>query len=227
MRLLLDHREDLVGERTRHQRRLRWHLHEIDPDLQPPPRELSAPKHLDALARKLTKLQPTPEITISRELVRRIRELTRRIKELRTELSLLVRRRCPALLGLPGCGPLMAARLLAEVEDIHRFPNERHLAAYTGTAPLDASSGRQQRHRLNRTGNRRLNRALHIIAITQIRIHQPARDYHARRLSEGKTSREALRALKRYIARRIFHILTTSTLDPATIPAAGPPTRCH
>jgi transposase len=93
---------------------------------------------------------------------------------------------------------------------------------------LPASSGKQQRHRLNRTGNRRLNRALYIIAITQARIHPPARDYIARRVSEGKTAREALRALKRFIARRLYRILTTELLDlTAPRPITGTaPLRC-
>jgi transposase len=122
----------------------------------------------------------------------------------------------------------MAARILAEVEDIERFKNERHLASYCGARPLPASSGKQQRHRLNRTGNRRLNRALYIIAITQARIHPPARDYIARRVSEGKTAREALRALKRFIARRLYRILTTELLDlTAPRPITGTaPLRC-
>ena len=86
-----------------------------------------------------------------------------------------------------------AARILAEVGDPQRFTSEAKLASYAGVAPLDASSGRQQRHRLNRAGNRRLNRALYTGALTQIRIHPPAREYFARRLTEGKTRREARR----------------------------------
>jgi transposase len=225
IKLLVDHREDLVQESTRHQRRLRWHLHAIDPELQPPLRCLALAGNLDALARKLARRPQDAQVVICRELIRRIRELTRRIKELKSQLHHLVRRRCPALLELPGCGPLMAARILAEVEDINRFANERHLASYAGARPLLASSGKQQRHRLNRTGNRRLNRALYIIALTQARIHQPARDYIARRVSEGKSTREAMRALKRYIARRIYHILTTGLLEiapPQPITGAAP-----
>jgi transposase len=228
IKLLVDHRDDLVEERTRHQCRLRWHLHEIDPDLKPPLRTLSLPVHLDALARKLARRPQDAQARICRELIRRIRELTKRITEIKNQLQRLVRRRCPALLELPGCGVLMAARILAEVEDIERFKNERHLASYCGARPLPASSGKQQRHRLNRTGNRRLNRALYIIAITQARIHPPARDYIARRVSEGKTAREALRALKRFIARRLYRILTTELLDlTAPRPITGTaPLRC-
>lgn len=87
---------------------------------------------------------------------------------------------------------------------------------------MDASSGRQQRHRLNRTGNRRLNRALHIIAITQARIHTPAREYIARRIAAGKTTREALRALKRHLARVIYRILIAHSRRPDTITGTTP-----
>jgi transposase len=210
IKLLADHRDDLVAESTRHQRRLRWHLHELDPELQPPLRLLAAPKNLDRLARRLGALEQTTQVAICRELVRRIRELARRCAALERELGRLVRRECLALIELPGCGVLTAARILAEVADVERFKDERHLAAYAGVAPLDASSGRQQRHRLNRTGNRRLNRALHVIAITQVRVFAPARAYRARRLTEGKTKREALRALNRHVARRIYRILAVA-----------------
>jgi len=228
IKLLVDHRDDLLDECTRYQRRLRWHLHEIDPELQPPLRCLALPANLDALARKLARRAQDAQVRICRELIRRIRELSRRVKQLKSQLARLVKQRCPALLELPGCGVLMAARILAEVDDISRFRNERHLASYAGARPLLASSGKQQRHRLNRAGNRRLNRALYIIAITQARIHQPARDYLARRVGEGKSSREALRALKRYIARSIYRILTTGLLEvPRGRPVPGAaPARC-
>ncbi len=226
IRLAIDHRDDLIGECTRHQRRLRWYLHEIDPELRPAPATLKITANLNQLERKLAKLEPSRVIQISRELIHRIKELVRRGKELRLELSRLVRRRCPALLSIPGCGVLMAARILAEVNDVHRFPSERHLATYCGAAPLDASSGRQQRHRLNRTGNRRLNMALHMIAITQIRTHQPARDYIQRRRAEGKTTREALRTLKRHLVRRIYNTLLAGLIDLNTIPAGPAPASC-
>jgi transposase len=92
------------------------------------------------------------------------------------------------LLAIPGCGPLCAATLIAEIDGISRFRSDAQLAAYAGVAPLDASSGRQQRHRLNRTGNRRLNRALHIIAVTQVRVHPPAIAYYARRKPTARTT---------------------------------------
>lgn len=226
IKLLLDHRDDLLGECCRHQRRLRWYLHEIDPELQPPRAELATPKHLAALTRQLAELPDSPVVMISRELLIIITKLTQRTNVLRLQIGRLVRRRCPALLAVEGCGVLMAARILAEVDDITRFPSERHLAAYAGTSPLEASSGKHSRHRLNRTGNRKLNMALHVIAVTQIRMYQPARDYIARRRTDGKSTREALRALKRFLIRRIYHVLLDGLIDPATIPAGSAPGAC-
>ena len=211
IRLLADHRDDLVDESTRYQRRLRLHLHEIDPELAPAARNIASRPTLDRLNRQLAKREQSAQVVICRELLRRIRELTKRTRELQAQLATLVKAACPQLLGLEGCGTVMAARIIAEVEAPQRFANERRFASYTGTSPLDASSGRQQRHRLNRTGNRRLNRALHIIAVTQMRTHAPARAYVARRRAEGKTNREAMRALKRHIARRLYRLLTASS----------------
>jgi len=216
LRLLSDHREDLLQEGTRYQRRLRWHLHEIDPDLAPPARGAAKTSNLDRLARQLARREQTAQVRICRELIRRIRELAKRVGQLDRELATLVRDQGSGLLEIPGCGTITAARILAEVGDPDRFATAARLASYAGVAPLDASSGRQQRHRLNRTGNRRLNRALYTIALTQIRIHPPAREYFARRLTEGKTRREALRALKRQLIRSIYRILT-GTRAPADL----------
>jgi transposase len=206
--LLLDHREDLVAERTRIQQRLRWLLHDLDPDIEIPERALDRDKWLSRLGGRLARREQTVQVRILRELVRRCRDLTRSANKLERELRGLVRGHAPQLLALPGCGVLTAAKLIAEVAGIDRFGSDAKLAMLSGVAPLDASSGKQQRHRLNRKGNRQLNLALHRIAITQARTHQPARDYLARRQAEGKTWKEALRALKRHLARRVFRLLT-------------------
>jgi transposase len=196
-----------VTDCTGHQRRLRWHPHELDPDFKIPAQGLTNPANLDKIARWLQRLPQTTQIRICRELVRRIRELNRRAVEIKRDLAKLVKANAPQLLEIVGCGTLCAAAILGEVAGINRFGTEAQLAAYAGVAPLDASSGKQQRHRLNRTGNRQLNRTLHVIAVTQIRMHPPAMAYYQRRQSEGKTNREALRALKRYIARTVFNTL--------------------
>lgn len=202
--LLLDHREDLVAERTRIQQRLRWLLHDIDPSLEVPERSLGQARTLVRLARRLRGMEQTTQVRISRELVRRSSGLSRSANELERELRVRVAREAPQLLSLPGCGALTAAKLIAEVAGAGRFASDAKLAMLAGVAPLDASSGKQRRHRLNRTGNRQLNLALHRIAITQARVHAPARDYLARRVAEGKTRSEALRALKRHLARRLL-----------------------
>jgi transposase len=113
----------------------------------------------------------------------------------------------PALLELPGCAALTAAKLLAEIGPIDRFQSDAQLARHSGVAPLEASSGRTQRHRLDRGGNRQLNTALYRIAITQARCYAPARDYLERKRAEGKSRREAIRCLKRQLARVIFNTL--------------------
>ena len=116
-------------------------------------------------------------------------------------------RLAPRLLELPGCGPFSAAKLLCEIGPIDRFRSDAQLARHAGVAPLDASSGKHQRHRLDRGGNRQLNCALHRIAVTQGRVHPPAKAYLERKQAEGKSRREALRCLKRQLARTVYTTL--------------------
>ena len=226
VRLLLDHREDLVAERTRIQQRLRWHLHELDSELEIPAGALDRQLWLKRIAGRLARREQTVQVRICRELVRRIVELTRRERELERELGLLVAAQAPALLELPGCGVLTAAKLVGEIAGSDRFTDDARLAMHAGAAPLPASSGKRQRHRLNRSGNRQLNCALHRIAVTQGRSHPPARAYLARKEAEGKTRKEALRCLKRHLARVIYRTLkpleqdtTSSTKRPDPVPA--------
>jgi transposase len=221
IRLLLDHREDLVAERTRIQQRLRWHLHEFDPELEMPAGCLDRSCWLDRLARRLARREQTVQVRISRELVTRCRELTRRDRELERELARLVTVEAPALLELPGCGVLTAAKLIGELAGSERFGSDARLAMHAGAAPLLAASGKHQRHRLNRSGNRQLNCALHRIAVTQGRVHPPARAYLARKEAEGKSRKEALRCLKRHLARAVYRALAipnTAATPPRTTP---------
>lgn len=106
-----------------------------------------------------------------------------------------------------GCGVITASQILAEIAGTDGFATHPKMAAWAGTAPLDASSGRQQHHRLNPGGNRQANRAIHTIVITQLHHHGPAHTYITRRISEGKTKKEAIRAAKRHLTRRIWKIL--------------------
>src|SRR5205823_10108272 len=118
----------------------------------------------------------------------------------------------PELLAVPGCGALTAAKMLGEVGGVGRFATEAKLALHAGVAPLEVSSGERRRHRLNRSGNRQLNTALHRIAVTQKRIHPPAQAFLERKRTEGQGSREALRCLKRHLARTVYKTLLRAEL---------------
>jgi transposase len=152
------------------------------------------------------------QVRIARELVGRCRSLTRTILELDRELEHAARATAPALLDLPGCGALSAAKLLGEIGPIARFQTDAQLARHAGVAPLEASSGKHRRHRLDRGGNRQLNCALHRIAVTQARVHPPARAYLDRKQADGKSRREALRCLKRQLARIVYTTLKNEPL---------------
>ncbi|HUK97230.1 MAG TPA: IS110 family transposase [Gaiellaceae bacterium] len=210
IKLLVDHREDLVAQRSRNQQRLRWHLHQLDATYEVPLRMLSRASHLERVARWLGRREQELQVRIARELVSTIRQLNRAISELDQELEVRTNQVAPALLELPGCATVTAAKLLAEIGPVDRFRSDAQLARHSGVAPLEASSGRTQRHRLDRGGNRQLNAALYRIAITQARYHAPARDYLDRKRSEGKSRREAIRCLKRLLIRIIFNTLKAS-----------------
>jgi transposase len=213
IKLLLDHREDLVGERSRIQQRLRWLLHDRWPELELPPGCLDRLVWLDRLAGRLARCMQNADVRVMRAQVRRIKELTREASALERELRVLVKGQQPKLLELPGVGALTAAKLIAEVAGIERFRSEAKLARLAGVAPIPASSGERIRVRLDRAGNRQLNAAFHRIAVTQLRAHPPAREYVDRRLSEGKTKREALRCLKRHLVRSVFNTMKTTTSE--------------
>ena len=210
IKLLVDHRDDLVDERRRTQQRLRWHLHELDPTLIVPLRRLDRATHLERVSRWLARREQNVQVQIARELVSRCRSLTRAIEQLDQELEQRAVAVAPALLELPGCGVVTAAKLLAEIGPISRFKSDAQLARHSGVAPLEASSGKSQRHRLDRGGNRQLNAALYRIAITQSRYHPAARAYLERKQAEGKSRREAIRCLKRLLARTVFNAMKAS-----------------
>jgi len=207
LKLLLDHREDLVRERTAQIQRLRWHLHDVEEGLEPAARGLRSERARRSLAQRLARREQTVEVRIARELLSRIGEISRRERALQLEIRERVSAYAPALFELPGCGELTAAKLIAEIAGASRFRSDAQLARHAGCAPLEASSGRRQRHRLSRRGNRQLNCAFHRIAVTQARIHPQARAYLDRKRAEGKSTREGLRCLKRHLARRAFALL--------------------
>lgn len=207
LRLLVDHREDLVAERTRCINRLRWHLHELDPSWDPPARTLCRLVHLDAAVERLATFEG-PVARIAAEIVADVRRLTLRETELEREITALVRQLAPSLLGLVGVGALTAAKIVAETADVTRFKSKDAYARHNGTAPLPVWSGNHERHRLSRTGNRQLNAAIHRTAITQMRCHPDARAYLDRRLTTHRnTKTEALRALKRRLSDVVYRTL--------------------
>lgn len=206
LRLLVDHREDLIRDRTAHINRLRWHLHELDPSWDPALRSLNRFKNLDAVAARLETFQGTVA-RIAADIVRRVRDLTEAINELEREITALVVQIAPTLLALAGTGALSAAKIVAEVADVRRFKHKDAFARHNGTAPLPVWSGNRERHRLSRTGNRQLNASIHRIAITQKRMHPAAQAYIERRLARGDTKAEALRALKRRLSDIIYRAL--------------------
>jgi transposase len=206
LRLLVDHREDLVAERTRHINRLRWHLHELDPSWDPPQRSLNRYKTLDGIARRLTEF-PSRTARIAAQLVAHIRTLTEEERALEREITVEIHALAPTLLAVTGVGALTAAKIVAEVADIRRFRSKDAFARHNGTAPLPAWSGNPNRHRLSRTGNRQLNAAIHRIAVTQSRCHPDAAAYLTRRSTRGDTRAEARRALKRRLSDVVYRAL--------------------
>jgi transposase len=224
IRLLADHRSQLVAERTRMQNRLRWHLVELDDQLEAriPAGGLDRKVWLDRVDRRLRRITQSARVRVARDELRRIRELTRTINELETELRPLIAAHNPGLLELNGCGTLSAATLIGHTAGAQRFPSDGHFARQAGAAPIPASSGRRQRHRLNPGGDRQLNAALHRIAVCQGRHHPPAIAYLARKQAEGKTRREALRCLKRQLARTVWRLLQPGPARPAPTRKARP-----
>jgi transposase len=219
LRLLVDHREDLVRDRTGHINRLRWHLHELDPSWDPSPRSLVRYKSLDAIAARLDGLEGTLA-RIARDLTTRIRELTNEANALEREIIERAGRLAPTLLGLAGAGGLTAAKILAETADVRRFKSKDAFARHNGTAPLPVWSGNRVRHRLSRTGNRQLNAAVHRIAITQMRCHDGAKAYMERRMANGNTKSEAIRALKRKLSDVVYRTLLADA-GPASAACFG------
>jgi transposase len=223
MKLLVDHRDSLVHARTAAQNRLRWHLHELDPELAMPTRGLDGLRVMDWLAEWLEEQPAGMVVRLAAELVADIRVLSVRIKQLDKELAERVAVSAPQLLELTGCGVLTAAKLVAETANASRFRSEACFAMQAGVAPIPASSGRTERHRLARGGNRQLNVALHRIALTQARLPGPGQVYYQRRRAAGNTSKEALRALKRRLARVVFNLLKSPPAQASgpALPAAA------
>jgi transposase len=184
IRLLSDHRHNQVGEITRFTNRLRWNLVILDPALEAriPARKMDFPCHLNRIGRRLRTMERSARVLIAKEQVRAIRELSRQATLLKRELHTLI-------------------------AGAERFATDAQFARMAGVAPIPASSGKRERHRLHRGGNRRMNHALHIIAITRARRDPATKAYLQRKEAEGKTRMEALRCLKRHLARHYYRLL--------------------
>jgi transposase len=203
MGMLADRREELGRARTQTLNRLHRLLLELIPGGAKP--FLSAAQARAMVAK--VKPRDLPGKTRRRlvvELIGELEAIDRKIKALKKELTALVEARGSTLLELPGIGPTNAARLLADVGDIHRFGNRDRFASWNGTAPLDASSGQQERHRLSRAGNRRINRALHIMAVVQLRRPGEGHSYFHARKDAGMASMMAMRVLKRRLSNVVY-----------------------
>jgi transposase len=209
IRLLLDHHDNLVEERSADQRRLRWHLHDMWPELEIPAAALDRAKWLSKVSRRLARAEQSARVRVARQLVRAISQRTQRIRSLERELAPLVADYAPQLLAERGCGVLTAAKLIGEIAGAERFSSHAKLARAGGVAPIPVQSGRTDRYRLDRGGNRQLNCALHRLAVNKGRLDSATAAYLARKQAEGRTRMDALRCLKRHLARRVWKLLQT------------------
>jgi len=210
VRLRTDHREDLVNERTRAENRLHWHLHELDPTLELAPGSMGRYVVLDRLALLCAGHEGTVA-EIAAELVERIRALTTRINELERQIAAIIAELSPELLELRGCGALTAAKIVGETAGARRFADRDRFARFNGTAPIPVWSSNTTHFRLNRGGNRQVNAGIHRIAVTQLR-GGPGKDYVERKIAEGKTKSDAIRALRRKISNEVYRRLISDEM---------------
>ena len=203
LRLLSDHRDHQVAERTRTLNRLHVLLRDLHPG--GAKRDLSTIQAA-ALLRLIRPLTPVDKQrkVLARDLLADLRRLDTTIKAHTKSLTTALDTAGSTLTDLHGLGPVLAAKILAHSGDITRFPSRHHYASYCGTAPIEASSGDQRRHRLSRAGNRQLNAAVHVIAVCQARDPGPGRNHYQRKLTESKTPAEARRSLKRQLSNIIY-----------------------
>jgi transposase len=226
IRVLCDYRDQLIHERNRLISRLRWHLVRIAPHIEAQlgPAALKGPRIRARLARQLGQLPASPELRVAKAQLRRINAITTEQLELFAELTELVKQHAPQLLEQRSIGTVTAAVIIGRTAGAQRFRSEACFARHAGTAPIPATSGKTVRYRLHRGGDRQLNRAIHIIALGRVAWDPATRAYIQRKQAEGKTKLEAIRCLKRHIARQIWHLLYSTQPPPQTpVPATPPP----
>jgi len=216
LKLLCDYRQQLLGERIRIANRLHADLVSLRPGYEHGLPALDSLPRLEK-AERLLERQAGVQATLARRRVEALIRLDAEIKRLERQIAQSVQAIGSGLPKLVGIGYLGAARIIGEVGDINRIQTKARFARMNGTAPIAASSGQTQRHRLNRGGNRRLNHALHMMALTQARMDPRARGYVERRCGEGRTKRDAVRALKRHLSDAVYQQLRK---DAARLEAA-------
>src|SRR5215217_7206002 len=215
LRLLSERREDLVAERTRALNRLHGLLRGLVPG--GVARTLSA----DRAARILRGIRPKGGASdrlrrrLASEILRDLRTLDRKIADLNGRIEAEVGASDTTLTEIFGVGPILAATILGTVGDVARFPTKAHFASYSGTAPLEASSGDVVRHRLSLGGNRKLNYALHMVGVCQARSDAPGGAYYRKKIAEGKSRKEALRCLKRRVSDAVYKSLVADSQAPS------------
>jgi transposase len=217
IRQLALYRERLLDMRTRLSNELRWQLHDLWSDFEIPAKALTQPGWQTKIASRLAGAEQTVQVLIARDMIARIAELSHATKDLYDQIGDRVSQVAPQLLAEPGIGVLLAAKFIGEIAGIDRFTTDAQLARMAGCAPIPVSSGRSDRHRLDPGGNRRLNSAFYMLAIIRIRDDPRTAVYIARQRANGKTKREAIRNLKRHLARRVYHLLHDPDNMPTTI----------
>ena len=206
LKLMSDRRQQLVEQRIASVNRLHQQLQDLLPG--GASRRLTATKARELLA----SVRPRDTVGKARkqlalEHIDDLEALDKKLKQAGKDLAAVLKEHPSAVQDIRGLGPVTTAVILGETGDVRRFPSKAHFASYTGTAPIDASSGDNIRHRLNRGGNRRLNFALHVCALVQMTHTGPGRDYYLRKIAAGKTPLEAMRCLKRRLSDVVFRAL--------------------
>jgi transposase len=218
LRLLCDRRDELSRARAQALNRMHRLFLELLPGGAPVKKSTAQYKALLATARPRDLAGKTRRRMAAEELAD-IERLDTKLKAMKAELKAAVAASGSHLMNIHGIGPAGAARILADVGDVARFPNRNHFASWTGTAPIDASSGQHIRHRLSRAGNRRLNHVLYMAGIVQLRHNTAGRSYYRRKIAEGKTPMEAMRCLRRRLSDAVYRQLTA---DATHAEQAGP-----
>jgi transposase len=215
LRLLSERREDLVAERTRALNRLHGLLRDLLPG------GVAGTLSACRAARILRGIRPQGASArlrrrLASEVLRDVRTLDRKIADLSGRIEAEVEASGTTLTQVFGIGPILAARIIGTVGNVARFPTKAHFASYAGTAPVEASSGAVVRHRLSLAGNRKLNYALHMVAVCQARSDARGGAYYRKKIAEGKSRKEALRCLKRRVSDAVFRSLMADSLAPSS-----------